>query len=105
MANKNVSEIKVVSANVNGFNNLKKRETIMTHLTSEFPDLIFLSDTRLDASSELLFRNEVDYHCYFNSLNSFSRGVCILVKKSFPLNIIIIIEYFLFVVKLGGTVV
>ena len=88
MANKNVSEIKVVSANVNGFNNLKKRETIMTHLTSEFPDLIFLSDTRLDASSELLFRNEVDYHCYFNSLNSFSRGVCILVKKSFPLNII-----------------
>ena len=60
----------------------------MTNLEKSHPDIIMLSDTRLDDSSELVFRNEVDYHCHFNSFNSTSRGVCILIKKSFPLTVL-----------------
>ena len=85
---KPISEIRLASANVNGLNNGRKRSEIMVNLEKSAPDIILLSDTRFDVSSELLFRNEIDYNCYFNSYDSRSRGVAILVRKTFPLTIL-----------------
>ena len=87
MYDKSVSEIRITSANVNGFNNLKKRAEIMINIETSSPDIIFLCDTRFNPYMEQNFRNEIDYHCFFNSFDSTSRGVAILVKKSFPLKI------------------
>ena len=81
------SELKILSMNVCGFGNKKKRNTIINHLERFKPTIICLSDTRLDKNSELLMRNEFQYHCYFNSLTSNSRGVAIMINKSAPINV------------------
>ena len=80
-----ISKLGIISANVNGFGQKQKRFNFFHHIKSANPDFILLSDTRLDTLSENELRNEIDYHCVFNSFSSDRRGVAILFKKTLPI--------------------
>ena len=80
--NDNISKLSIISANVCGFGQKHKRLSFFLKVKSYTPDIILLSDTRLDENSEKVFINEIDYHCIFNSLTSEKWGVAILLKKS-----------------------
>ena len=73
--------------NVQGSGNKSKRAAIIKHLEHFRPNIICLSDTRLDQNSENYVLNEFQYKGYFNSFTSNSRGVCILISKSFPISV------------------
>ena len=83
----NVSDLKIISMNVCGFGNKIKRASIVGHLERFKPDILCLTDTRLDDNSELILRNELDYHCYFNSFASNARGVATLINKRSPIKV------------------
>ena len=87
MANQNtsISRLRIISANVCGFGQKLKRTGFFLHLKPHNPDIIMLTDTRLDVTSENLIRNEIDFNCVFNSFSSEKRGVAILIKKNLPL--------------------
>ena len=55
---------------------------MLTHFDNTRPDIILLSDIRLDKSQQLQMSNDINYYTHFNSNSSNSRGVAILIKKS-----------------------
>ena len=85
-----LSKLKIISANVSGFGQKQKRTKFFLHIKKINPDIIMLCDTRLDAISEKILRNEIDFDCYYNSLSSDRRGVAILLKKNVPISASII---------------
>jgi len=85
-----LSSFKIISANVNGLGDKHKRQKLLTFWDTLSPDIICLCDTRLDCNLEQTLKNEANYNCYFNSLNSAARGVAILISKK--TNILVIHE-------------
>jgi len=80
-----LSKISIYSSNVNGFGDKHKRTGYFLHIKKFNPDIVLLSDTRLNLDKENQLRNEIEYNCYFNSYASNSRGVAILIKKNLPI--------------------
>ena len=85
--NNNVSDIRILSMNVQGFGNANKRTAIISHIKRFKPNVICLSDTRLDTRGEINLLNEFQYYGYFSSLSSNARGVAILISKNFPIKV------------------
>ena len=83
MVYKSASNIDIISCNVNGLGDSKKRRGLFTYMKVYNPDILVLIDTRLDASSEKNIRSETDYTGIYTSFSTNSRGVAILTKKSF----------------------
>ena len=80
-----VSKLTIINVNPTGLGNMQKLTGLLLHLESWHPDIICLSDTRFNEDSEKRVTNLINYNCFFNSLNSQSRGVAILIKKNKPL--------------------
>ena len=83
MVFKSASNLDIVSCNVNGLGDCKKRGGLFTYMKIYNPDILTLIDTRFDLNSEKNIRNETDYRGLFSSFSSNSRGIAILFKKSF----------------------
>ena len=68
-----------------GFGNANKRNEMLIHFENARPDIILLSDIRLDDRLQKQMTNDINYHTFFNSTSSNSRGVAILIKKTTPI--------------------
>ena len=77
------NELKIASANRRGLNGKQKRNDVLQYMKEKSFDIICLQDTHFTKSEELLIANQTGFDCFFNSLNSSSRGVAILFRKSF----------------------
>ena len=75
------STCKLVSLNVRGIGNFKKRRTIFTWCRKQKADFIFLQETHSKMDSETCWRNEWGSDIIMAHGTSNSRGVAILVKK------------------------
>ena len=75
------STCKLVSLNVRGTGNFKKRRTIFTWCRKQKADFIFLQETHSKMDSETCWRNEWGSDIIMAHGTSNSRGVAILVKK------------------------
>ena len=62
--------------------NLNKRNEMMIHFDNVKPDIILLSDIRLDTRLQTQMTNNLNFNAFYNSHSSNSRGVAILIKKS-----------------------
>ena len=76
-----LSNLKILSSNVNGFGNSSKRREFFTHFEKSQPDILCLVDTRLCSKTERGLMNEIEYNCTFNSFSSNQRGVAVLINK------------------------
>ena len=72
---------KLLSLNVRGISNFKKRKTIFTWCRKQKADFIFLQETHSKIDSEKCWRNEWGGEIIMAHGSSNSRGVAILVKK------------------------
>ena len=79
------SELNIVSANVNGLGDLKKRTEFLIHIEKYHPDIICLVDTRFGKYQEEILNNELNYICHFNNFSSNSRGIAVLINKKVPI--------------------
>ena len=82
------SKLTIINVNPTGLGNMQKLTGLLLHLESWHPDVICLSDTRFNEDSEKKVMNLINFDCFFNSFNSQSRGVAILIKKSTPISVI-----------------
>ena len=76
-----VTACKLLSLNVRGISNFKKRKTIFTWCRKQKADFIFLQETHSKIDSEKCWRNEWGGEIIRAHGSSNSRGVAILVKK------------------------
>lgn len=71
----------ITSWNIRGMGDPIKKATVFSELKSHGTDLVCLQETHLTNESKLLIRNK-KFQAQFHSVHtSYSRGVCILVKK------------------------
>ena len=83
------SQLSILSSNVRGFGDLVKQKKMISHYEKTSPDLICLSDTRLNENKKLLFRNNYGkkYKIFFCSFEGNARGTLIMVSKKTPITI------------------
>ena len=82
------SELRIVSANCNGLGSRLKKAEMLAHFDTKKPDILFLVDTRLGKKGQAdFFALYPDFHFYFNSSCSQSRGVVIAINRKCPINI------------------
>ena len=78
----NRMRVKLLSLNVRGISNFKKRKTIFTWCRKQKADFIFLQETYSKIDSERCWRDEWGGEIIMAHGSSNSRGVAILVKKN-----------------------
>ena len=85
-----MTELKILSMNVNGFSNKKKRDKVIQTVEKKGVDIIVLCDTRFRTTEQTNIKNEfARYSVFFSSKNynqdepEFKkRGVAIMIRKS-----------------------
>ena len=85
-----MAELKILSMNVNGFSNKRKRVTVIQTIERKRVDIIVLCDTRFRTTEHINIENEfAGYNIFFSSKNynpaepEFKkRGVAILINKN-----------------------
>ena len=75
-----VTMCKLISLNVRGIGNFKKRRTIFTVCRKQKADFIFLQETHSKKDSEICWKNEWDGEVVMAHGSSNSRGMAILVR-------------------------
>ena len=75
------------SMNCWGLADVKKRKDVFNFLRSKQFSIYFIQDTHFTKEKELLIRSEWGFECIFNSYNSQSRGVAILINNNFEYKI------------------
>lgn len=83
-----MSAFKVVSLNVNGLNVPSKRRIIFDHLRKSGANVCLLQETHATLTSAPLWRSEWGGPAFFNHGTRGSRGVAILVSRSFAFNVL-----------------
>ena len=73
--------LSLLSLNVKGLSNFKKRRTIFTWCRKRNSDIIFLQETHSTLSTQLNWKNEWGAELICSHGSSNSRGVTILIKK------------------------
>lgn len=79
-----MSDLKIVSLNVKGVNNVIKRQKILTFLKKEKTRIALLSETHLTDIEHLKLRRTWVGQVFYSSYNSKSRGVAILIHRNTP---------------------
>lgn len=79
-----MSNLKIVSLNVKGFNNAVKRQKILTFLKKEKTQIALLSETHLNDLEHLKLRRSWVGQVFYSSYNTNSRGVAILIHRCLP---------------------
>jgi len=74
---------KLISLNMRGINNFRKRRTIITWLRKQKPDIVFLQETHCAQGNEVLWKREwgATFFCTHGANNA--RGVAILIRNNF----------------------
>ena len=75
------STLRLISLNVRGISNFKKRRMIYTWCRKRNSDIIFLQETHSTKEVEIQWRNEWGAKIYMSHGSSNSRGVAVLMKK------------------------
>lgn len=75
-----MGELKVISLNVNGINNVIKRKKILLEMEKEKADIIYLQETHLDKLEHEKLKKITKSQVYYSTLNSKQRGVVTLIK-------------------------
>ena len=81
------SNLRLISFNCNSIGRQPKRRQVFGFLRKYDPDILILCDTRIDPKIENTVREEWGGPAYFSSLDSHSRGVAILFRKTLPISI------------------
>lgn len=87
-----MSDLKIVSLNVKGFNYAIKRQKILAFLKKEKTQIAFLSETYLNDLEHLKLRRSWVGQVFYLSYNTKSRGVAILIHRSLPFTLAITIK-------------
>jgi exonuclease III len=87
-----MSNIKIVSCNVQGLNNFQKRRDVFQFLRQKKYSICLLQDTHFETKLEKQIRAEWGYECFFASFSSQSRGVAILFNNNFDFKITKVIK-------------
>ena len=77
------SSIKVLSANCQGLQNLKKRYDVLAYLKEKHADILCLQDTHWVEKDYKNMKEIWGNDCFINGKYSNSRGVAILLKNTF----------------------
>jgi exonuclease III len=81
-----VEKLKIRSLNVNGIQCQKKRDLVFNELTKYSNDIILLQETHSSALDERNYKNKWGTNTYFSHGTTSSRGVCIIIPKTFKGN-------------------
>lgn len=79
---------KVVTFNVNGIRDSKKRRLIFNHLHHIKADIVMLQETHSSVKDEKIWKAEWGGQMLLNHGTTAARGVAILIKKKFPIKIL-----------------
>ena len=79
--------LQIVTLNVRGLLDVNKRRTIFEYYRKR-ANVICLQETHSTAECEQVWKNEWGGHILYAHGTSNSKGVCILIKKELPLNIV-----------------
>lgn len=82
-----MTDIKVISLNVNGLNNPIKRKTILLKLKREGGYIIFLQETHLSKEEHQKLERIAEAVVFSSSHSSARRGVAILVRNNIPFQV------------------
>lgn len=83
----NLSDVNVVSLNVNGLRSADKRRLIFNLLKHQKAHIILLQETHSTAEDETVWSNEWGSRIIFNHGSNFSKGVAVLFQKHIPVQI------------------
>lgn len=83
----NLSNISVVTYNVNGLRDSDKRRSIFNYLKATKSHIILLQETHSSPEIENIWSNEWGRKIIFNHGTNFSRGVALLIVKECPITI------------------
>ena len=79
-----MSDLKIITLNVKGINNVVKRQKILSYLKKEKCQVAFLQETHLSELEHLKLRRNWVGQVFYSSYNTKSRGVAILLHKNLP---------------------
>ena len=74
---------KIISLNVRGISNYKKRRTIFTWCRKQKADIIFLQETHSTERNEVAWKREWGAPLYYSHGANNARGVVILIRNKF----------------------
>ena len=77
----------ILSVNVNGINDRKKRRNIFRWVKKNKYDICYLQETYSTTDVENIWKNEWGGNILFSHGTSHARGVCILIKPGFDVNV------------------
>lgn len=83
----NLSEVNVVTLNVNGLRGESKRRSIFNLLKHCQSNIILLQETHSTKNDERVWSNEWGSKIIFNHGTNFSKGVAVLFQRHFPVQI------------------
>ena len=83
----NLSDINIVSFNLNGIKAETKRCTIFNLLKAQNVHIVPLQETHSLNENERVWSNEWGYRIYFSHGTNMSKGVAILMQKDFPVEV------------------
>ena len=86
--NSSASKVDILFLNVEGINNDRKRHELFLHISKRNPAVVCLCDTRLNDNGYVKIANEQSFHCKYSKVENAARGVCILIRKNFPIKIV-----------------
>ena len=81
------TKLKVLSANCQGLRDLKKRTDVLNYIADLKPDILCLQDTHWVKDDIKSIKNIWSGDSYINGCKTNSRGVAILLSKSFDYNV------------------
>ena len=95
MANQNpnnencsASKLRIVAFNARSIGKNPKRANVLEFLKQKDPDILVISETKIDKTVETEIRTEWDGEVFFSSLSGQARGVAIFKKKNLPVTIL-----------------
>lgn len=79
-----MSDIKIITLNVKGINNVVKRQKLLSFFKKEKCQLAFIQETHLSDLEHVKLRRSWVGQVFYSSYNSKSRGVAVLIHRSLP---------------------
>lgn len=76
-----MSDLNIISLNVNGLNNVVKRKKILLQMERDKGDVVFLQEMHLRRQEHEKLKRTNNSQVYYSSCSSARRGVAIIIKS------------------------